>query len=43
VFTIIGITATYLGQGLVEVLPGLRVIGGAALIVIGHRFKTRRR
>jgi len=35
VFTIIGITATYLGQGLVEVLPGLRVIGGAALIVIG--------
>lgn len=35
VFIVIGITATYLGQGLVEVLPGLRVIGGAALIVLG--------
>jgi cytochrome c-type biogenesis protein len=35
VFTIIGITATYLGQGLVDLLPGLRVLGGAALIVLG--------
>jgi cytochrome c-type biogenesis protein len=35
VFTIIGVTATYLGQGLVDVLPGLRVVGGVALIVLG--------
>jgi cytochrome c-type biogenesis protein len=35
VFTLIGITATYLGQGLVDLLPGLRVVGGAALIVLG--------
>lgn len=35
VFTVIGITATYLGQGLVDVLPGLRVVGGAVLIVLG--------
>lgn len=35
VFTLIGITATFLGQGLVDLLPGLRVVGGAALIVLG--------
>ena len=35
VFTIIGVTATYLGQGLVDILPGLRVVGGALLIVLG--------
>jgi cytochrome c-type biogenesis protein len=35
VFTIIGVTATYLGQGLVDILPGLRVVGGVALIVLG--------
>jgi cytochrome c-type biogenesis protein len=35
VFTIIGVTATYLGQGLVDLLPGLRVVGGVALIVLG--------
>ena len=35
VFTLIGITATYLGQGLVDILPALRIIGGAALIVLG--------
>jgi cytochrome c-type biogenesis protein len=35
VFTLIGITATYLGQGLVDLLPGLRVVGGAVLIVLG--------
>ena len=35
VFTLIGITATYLGQGLVDLLPGLRVVGGVALIVLG--------
>jgi cytochrome c-type biogenesis protein len=35
VFTLIGITATYLGQGLVDLLPGLRIVGGAALIVLG--------
>jgi cytochrome c-type biogenesis protein len=35
VFTLIGVTATYLGQGLVDILPALRIIGGAALIVLG--------
>ena len=35
VFSFIGITATYLGQGLVDILPALRIIGGAALIVLG--------
>jgi cytochrome c-type biogenesis protein len=35
VFTLLGVTATYLAQGLVDVLPALRVIGGAALIVLG--------
>jgi len=35
VFTIVGVTATYLGQGLIDLLPLLRVLGGAALIVLG--------
>jgi cytochrome c-type biogenesis protein len=35
VFTLLGVTATYLTRGLVDVLPALRVIGGAALIVLG--------
>ena len=35
VFTLLGVTATYLAQGLVDVLPALRVVGGAALIVLG--------
>jgi cytochrome c-type biogenesis protein len=35
VFTLLGVTATYLASGLVDVLPALRVIGGAALIVLG--------
>jgi len=35
VFTLLGLTATYLAQGLVDLLPALRVIGGAALIVLG--------
>jgi cytochrome c-type biogenesis protein len=35
VFTLLGITATYLAQGLVDVLPALRVIGGTILIVLG--------
>jgi cytochrome c-type biogenesis protein len=35
IFTLLGITATYLAQGLVDVLPALRVIGGAILIVLG--------
>jgi cytochrome c-type biogenesis protein len=35
VFTLIGVTATYLGQGLVDLLPGLRVVGGIVLIVLG--------
>ncbi len=35
VFTLLGVTATYLAQGLVDVLPALRVIGGATLIVLG--------
>jgi cytochrome c-type biogenesis protein len=35
IFTLIGITATYLGQGLVDLLPGLRVVGGVLLIVLG--------
>jgi cytochrome c-type biogenesis protein len=34
-FTLLGVTATYLTQGLVDVLPALRVVGGAALIVLG--------
>ena len=35
VFTLLGITATYLASGLVDVLPALRVVGGAILIVLG--------
>jgi cytochrome c-type biogenesis protein len=35
VFTLLGVTATYLAQGLVDVLPALRVVGGAILIVLG--------
>jgi cytochrome c-type biogenesis protein len=35
VFTLLGVTATYLASGLVDVLPVLRVVGGAALIVLG--------
>jgi cytochrome c-type biogenesis protein len=35
VFTILGMTATYLAQGLVDLLPVLRVVGGVALIVLG--------
>jgi len=35
IFSVIGLTATYLGQGLVDVLPILRTVGGAALIVLG--------
>ena len=35
VFTLLGVTATYLAQGLVDVLPALRVVGGATLIVLG--------
>jgi cytochrome c-type biogenesis protein len=34
-FTVLGVTATYLTQGLVDVLPAMRVVGGAALIVLG--------
>jgi cytochrome c-type biogenesis protein len=35
VFVLIGVTATYLASGFADLLPTLRVIGGAALIVIG--------
>lgn len=35
VFTLLGITATYLASGLVDLLPALRTIGGAILIVLG--------
>ena len=35
VFTLLGITATYLASGLVDMLPALRTIGGAILIVLG--------
>jgi cytochrome c-type biogenesis protein len=35
IFTLLGITATYLASGLVDLLPALRVIGGAILIVLG--------
>jgi cytochrome c-type biogenesis protein len=35
VFTLLGVTATYLAQGLVDILPTLRVVGGAILIVLG--------
>jgi cytochrome c-type biogenesis protein len=35
VFALLGVTATYLAQGLVDILPALRVIGGVILIVLG--------
>jgi cytochrome c-type biogenesis protein len=35
IFSVIGITATYLGQGLVDLLPVLRTLGGLVLIVLG--------
>jgi cytochrome c-type biogenesis protein len=35
VFTLLGLTATYLAQGLVDILPALRVVGGTILIVLG--------
>ena len=35
VFTLLGITATYLAQGFVDYLPALRMIGGVILIVLG--------
>ncbi len=35
VFTIIGITATFLGGPLVDFLPALRIVGGLILIVMG--------
>jgi cytochrome c-type biogenesis protein len=35
VFTLLGITATYLASGLVDILPALRTVGGAILIVLG--------
>ena len=35
VFTLLGVTATYLAQGLVDILPTLRVVGGAILIALG--------
>lgn len=35
IFTLIGVTATYLGQGLVDLLPVLRIAGGVVLIVLG--------
>ena len=35
VFTLLGVTATYLASGLVDFLPALRTVGGAILIVLG--------
>ena len=35
VFTLLGLTATYLARGLVDILPLLRVVGGVILIVMG--------
>ena len=35
VFALLGVTATYLAQGLVDILPLLRVAGGVILIVLG--------
>jgi cytochrome c-type biogenesis protein len=35
VFALLGLTATYLAQGLVDILPVLRVVGGVILIVLG--------
>lgn len=37
VFTLLGLTATYLASGLVDILPALRTVGGAILIVLGLR------
>src|SRR5687767_15452645 len=35
VFTLLGVTATYLASGLAAYIPTLRVIGGLILIVLG--------
>jgi len=35
VFALLGVTATYLASGLVDILPLLRVVGGVILIVMG--------
>ncbi len=35
VFSLLGLTATYLASGLVDILPALRTIGGVILIVMG--------
>jgi cytochrome c-type biogenesis protein len=35
VFALLGVTATYLASGLVDLLPLLRVVGGVILIVMG--------
>jgi cytochrome c-type biogenesis protein len=35
VFTILGVTATYVAGPLVDFLPALRILGGAILIVLG--------
>ena len=35
VFSLLGVTATYLASGLVDILPLLRVVGGVILIVMG--------
>ncbi len=35
VFTLLGITATFAAGPLVDLLPALRIVGGAALIVLG--------
>jgi cytochrome c-type biogenesis protein len=35
VFTVLGVTATFAGQGLFRVLPQLRQVGGIVLIVMG--------
>ena len=35
VFALLGVSATYLAQGLVDILPLLRVVGGVILIVLG--------
>jgi len=34
-FALLGLTATYLAQGLVDIVPVLRVVGGFILIVLG--------
>jgi cytochrome c-type biogenesis protein len=35
VFTVLGVTATYVAGPLVDILPALRVAGGAVLVVLG--------